>query len=87
MTKIKKLTDPARSCWHCFYYIRPGLSITLDVVTGGVCFVGPDPSFYTGLLQSVPGDQPVHPDDTFARFEIDPLPTQMPLALNAGEIT
>ena len=81
MAKIKKSIDPARSCWHCRFYIRPDLSFTLDAATGSICYVDRDPSLYTGLLQSVTGDQTVHPDDTCARFEIDPPPTQMPLGV------
>ena len=84
MAKIKKSTDPERSCWHCRYYIRPDLSFTLDATTGSICFVDRDPALYAGLLQSAPGDHAVHPDDTCIKFEIDPPPTQMPLTLNRG---
>ncbi len=81
MAKIKKSTDPVRSCWHCRFYTRPDLSFTLDASTGSICFVNRDPSYYAVSHEPIPGDKPVHPDDTCTKFEIDPPPTQMLLKL------
>ena len=85
MAKIKKSTGPAQSCWHCHFYIRPDLSLRLDAAIGSICIVDRDPSSYVVPHEPIPGDLFVHPDDTCARFEIDPPPTQIPLTLRGGE--
>ena len=72
--KVVKSTEPCRCCWHCRYYIRPSMTLTIDGPVSRVCTIDRKQNHYLNPDQKSPCDKTVLPDDYCGLFEIDPPP-------------